>query len=502
MNLFYEKRTLKKIRINIVFFFNLLKKQVNILFEFYSISRLNFPSLSTYKDGSMTSDTEVLPPSSGGVFPKALAVENGSFSYWRLRILYATIIGYAAFYLVRQNFSMCIPGIMEEFGYSKIDLGWIASLFSIVYGVGKFVNGYLSDRSDARYFMAIGLLFSAVVSIFMGFGSGLLFFALLWGLNGCFQSMGWPPCARLITHWFSPTELGSKWALWASSHQIGAVAIFGLGGFLIERFGWRSAFILPAFVSIGIAFFLLNRLRDTPKQVGLPPVEEYKGDVQHVSPLYDERITFKEVITTVLANKLVWFMAIANMCLYIPRMGIFFWAPTFLKEFKGVTLIIAGMQLVGFEIASLIGGLTAGWISDKVFHGRRGPVGTFFLIGLALALFIVWKIPEGYPLADAAVLMIAGFLLNGPQVLNGIATADFASKRAVGVATGVTGACGYAGAAIAGLGIGLIVDRYGWEGGFLLFILASLMGAFFFALTWNSRAKILDYQEDSVDSLC
>ncbi|HBG34855.1 MAG: hypothetical protein A2W46_04410 [Alphaproteobacteria bacterium RIFCSPHIGHO2_12_42_13] len=453
-------------------------------------------------DGLMATLTKEITQNIQETFGKILSAEKGSYTYWRTRTLYATIVGYAAFYLVRQNFSMCIPGIMDEFGYSKVELGWIATIFSIVYGVGKFVNGYLSDRSDARYFMATGLFLSAIVSFFMGLGSGFFFFAVFWGLNGCFQSMGWPPCARLITHWFSPTELGSKWSLWASSHQIGSVAIFAIGGFLIAQYGWRSAFIVPAFISMGLAFFLFNRLRDTPKQVGLPPVEEYKGDVLHVSHYYDERITIKEVITTVFANKLVWFMAIANMCLYIPRMGIFFWAPTFLKEFKGVTLIIAGLQLVGFEIASLIGGIAAGWISDRFFRGRRGPVGTVFLVGLALSLLIVWKIPPGYAFFDTLFLMIAGFFLNGPQVLNGIATADFASKRAVGVATGVTGAFAYLGSAIAGVGIGHIVEKFGWEGGFMLFILTALIGSFFFSLTWNNRAKILDEQEeiDEIDT--
>lgn len=436
-----------------------------------------------------------------GTFGKVFSTEKGSYTYWRTRTLYAAIIGYAAFYLVRQNFSMCIPGIMEEFSYTKVDLGWIASIFSIVYGIGKFVNGYLSDRSDARYFMATGLFLSALVSFFMGFGSGLFFFAVLWGFNACFQSMGWPPCGRLITHWFSPTELGSKWAFAASAHQLGSMAIFAMGGFLIEHYGWRSAFIVPAFFSIGISFFLINRLRDTPKEVGLPPVEEYKGDVTHVAQIYHERITIKEVFTVVLANKLVWFMALANMCVYIPRMGFFFWAPTFLKEFKGVTLIAAGMLLVGFEIAALIGGVTAGWISDKFFRGRRGPVGTFFLIALAINLFIFWKIPAGYPFFDALCLILVGFLSNGPQVLNGVATADFASKRAVGVGTGITGTFGYAGSAIAGVGLGYIVEHYGWEGGFMLFIMAALLGAFFFALTWNNRAKILDEQE-AIDTPC
>lgn len=427
---------------------------------------------------------------------KVFYAERKSFSYWRTRMLYATIIGYAAFYLVRQNLAMAMPGIGEEFGYTKYDLGWLTSVFSISYGLGKLVNGYFSDRSDARYFMSIGLFFSAIISCLMGFSSSLFFFILFMGLNGCFQSMGWPACARLITHWFSPTELGAKWALWASSHQLGAMAIFGLGGFLIQHFGWRSAFIVPAFVAMGLAFFLFNRLRDTPKEVGLPPVEEYKGDVDHVADHYNERITLKEVLTTVLANKLVWYMAIANMCLYIPRIGIFFWAPFFLKEYKGVTLVIAGMQLVSFEIASFIGGIAAGWVSDKVFNGRRGPVGTFCLIGGAIALYALLKVPSGYSLVDTSILMIIGFFLNGSQVLNGVATADFASKRAVGVATGITGSVAYGGAAIAsGAVFGKIVENYGWEGGFFVFMLTSLIGAFFFALTWNNKAKVLEQNE-------
>ncbi len=438
------------------------------------------------------------------LFDKIFHSPPGTFTYWRVRILYATIIGYAAFYLVRQNFSMAMPGIMAEYGFSKIDMGWIATTFSVVYGIGKFINGYLSDRSDARYFMSMGLFLSAMVCLAMGFGSGLLFFTLLWGLNGWFQSMGWPPCARLITQWFSHKELGSKWSLWASSHQIGAVAIFGLGGFLIERFGWRSVLIVPAFVSMGLAFFLLNRLRDTPKEVGLPSVEEYKNDVVHVSQKDDERITLKEVLTIVLANKLVWFMAIANMCLYVSRMGIFFWAPTFLQEFKGVTLVIAGLQLVSFEIASLFGGIVAGWASDRFFGGRRGPVGTVFLLGLSLALFAVWKTPPGHPLLDTLLLIMAGFLLNGPQVLNGIATADFASKRAVGVGTGFTGSFAYIGGAIAGVGVGSIAEKAGWDGVFILFIVTSLISAFFFSLTWNRRAKVLDaaVEEEEIDGPC
>ena len=279
-----------------------------------------------------------------------------SYSYWRLRILYSTIIGYAAYYLVRQNLSMAVPGLREAYGYSMAEIGYISSAFAVVYGIGKFFNGYLSDRSNARYFMALGLLGAAAVSALMGVGTGLIFFGFCWAVNGWFQSMGFPPTARLLTHWFSPRELGTKWSIWSCSHQLGSAASVMLAGFLVNQYGWQSAFFIPSVIAALFSLFLLNRLRDTPKKVGLPSVELYKNDTKNVLHNEDEKITMREVCEIVLKNKLVWYISIANLFLYIPRMGILNWAPTFLKEFKGADLLLAGSQVAAFDVAGLAGG--------------------------------------------------------------------------------------------------------------------------------------------------
>ena len=411
---------------------------------------------------------------------------------WRTRILYAAIIGYAAYYLLRQNFSMAIPGIMDDLGYTKIELGWVVTIWSAVYGIGKFINGYFSDRSNARVFMTTGLVLSAIVCLLMGFVDSLWAIGILWAFNGWFQSMGWPPAARMVTHWFSPSELGTKWALCSSSHQIGGALISVFAGYLIVNYGWRSAFYVPALICLVIAVFLYNRLRDRPQDLGLPPVEEYKGELRHISDEYQERVTVKDVLTQVLGNKLVWYMGFANLCLYIPRMGIFVWAPTFLKEIKGTNLLDAAWQVGAFEIAGLLGGIMAGWLSDKFFAGRRGPVGVYFMLGLAVAITGLWMIPPGNPALDLVALIFAGYLVYGPQILAGVASADFASKKAVGVANGFIGTLAYLGSGISGAGIGYVVEACGWKGGFALFIMSSFLGAFFFLLVWNRRAKVLE----------
>jgi sugar phosphate permease len=304
--------------------------------------------------------------------------------------------------------------------------------------------------------------------------------------------MGWPPVARLLTHWFSPKELGTKWGVWNSSHQIGGAAISVLAGYLIVEFGWRSAFFVPAILSFGVGLFLLNRLRDTPQSLGLPPVEEYKGIVKTKAEEEEEFLPRKELILRVMSNKLLWYVSFGNLFLYIVRMGVFNWAPTFLKELKGHPLLTSGWQIAGFEIAGMMGGMAAGLISDKIFGGRRGPVSTLYMLALTFSLFYFWKVPAGSRMLDAFAMFAVGFLVYGPQVLVGVAAADFATKKAAGLATGLTGTIGYIGSAISGVCVGMIADRWGWDAGFIFFIVCALLGSGCFALTWRHRSRVLD----------
>lgn len=424
--------------------------------------------------------------------PNTLSDEARSkYHYWRWRVMYTTIFGYATFYLVRGNFAMAMPILGSEFGYTNTQLGLVISISYWAYGIGKFVNGYFSDRSNARYFMTIGLIGSAVINYFMGLGSSLLFFGVLWTINGCFQSMAWPPIARLLTHWFAPKELGTKWGFWNCSHQIGGAMIFIFSGYVIQWINWQAVFYIPAIIASFVSIFLFNRLRDTPQSLGLPPVEVYKG-LPVPEPTEEDLLPQRELVRRVLANKLLWYICIANMFLYIVRMGVFTWAPKFLQEMKGSAIIVSGWQTAGFEIAGLCGGICAGFVSDRVFHGRRGPVAFIYMLGLIVALFCFWYLPAGHAWMDALIMFAVGFLVYGPQVMVGVAAADFASKRAAGMATGLTGTFGYLGAGISGLGVGFITDHWGWSAGLLCFVFSAVAGAFFFALTWHSRAKSLE----------
>ena len=170
------------------------------------------------------------------------------------------------------------------------------------------------------------------------------------------------------------------------------------------------------------------------------------------------------------------------------RIGLLDWAPTYLVEVKGSKLNIAGFQVATFEIAGIFGAFIAGYVSDKIFKGKRGPVNVLYMVLLVFSLFYFWKVPAGHEWLDAFALFAVGFLVYGPQMLVGVAAADVASKKASATATGLTGTFGYLGSTVCGVGTGVIIDKYGWNGGFTFYLAATLIAVVLFLFTWNAKA--------------
>src|SRR2546421_11939468 len=194
------------------------------------------------------------------------------YRHWQKRVLLTSIIGYATFYFVRKNLSVAMPYLEHGLGIRKTQLGLFLTLHGLLYGVSKFANGFLGDRANARAFMAFGLGASALMNVLFGFNSAVVVLGLIWVADGWFQGMGFPPCARLLAHWFPPKQLASRMSIWNISHSIGGGLIVILCGYLVV-ISWRLAFFVPAAIAFACVIFIWFTLPDTPPSVGLPEVE-------------------------------------------------------------------------------------------------------------------------------------------------------------------------------------------------------------------------------------
>lgn len=424
--------------------------------------------------------------------PRPESEVDSAYRRLRWQVFVGIFIGYAGYYLVRRNFTLAMPDLVQ-LGYSKADLGLALSGVSIAYGLSKFVMGNVSDRSNARRFMALGLTCSALVMIFMGTvpvatSSVAIMFTLLL-MNGWFQGMGWPPSGRVMVHWFSPSERGTKMAVWNVAHNIGGGLVGPIAILAVALFAdWHAILYLHGFFALAVAVFIYLTVRDTPQSQGLPPIEQYRNDFPQAfayDTSHEKEFSAKEIfVEHVLSNRLLWTIAVANLFVYFVRYGVLDWAPIYLSEVKQFSFEGSGWAYAFYEFAGIPGTLLCGWMSDRVFNGRRAPASILFMFATLICVVVYWMNPAGNPAIDTAMLIGIGFFIYGPVMLIGVHALDLAPKKAAGTAAGFTGLFGYVGGAVgASVIIGIVVDAAGWDAGFSLIVGACVAAMSLLALT-------------------
>ncbi len=457
------------------------------------------------------------------------------------------MVVYAIYYFVRKNFSIAMPGLTAEYGITNTSFGIIIALGSLIYGMSRFINGFIVERVSTKLFMAIGLFLCALANFCFGFGVDLSYYitgvhegpqfinmlVLVMGvtiaLNQYFQGFGYPPCARMLPQWIAPSELSTKMSIWNTSHSIGSFAAVVICGLIMTNMGadmsgdssivsritanlsstikgwdgmsaveqsekvmgyashygaWRWCFLIPGIVAIGGAVICLLGLKDTPQSVGLPEVKgtdtgkEKINDIPGAHKAFLRHMVFK--------NKWVWMLSIANVFVYVLRMGVLDWGPKFLTEDRGMNIKGAAWSVAVFELTAVVGTIFAGWASDHIFKGRSHRMCLFSMIG-AVIFFSIFALCEGLsPVASTIVLALSGFCIYGPQALIGIGSANQATKEASATANGLAGICGYIGSALSALGVGFIADHFGWKYVFITFIAIGIIGSLVFLFMWKA----------------
>lgn len=419
-----------------------------------------------------------------------------TYKEWRIKIFLSMFFGYIIFYLCRKNISVALPAMKEALGFSMTELGLLGSSLYLTYAAGKFINGIIADNTNVKRMLPSALFLSALANIlfvvcaycispekitFFGlppFSILLWLLAFFWGINGWFQSMGFPPIAKNLSYWYANKERGVKWSLWSSSHELGTSLSVLLSGFLVMHFGWEAVFYVPAIFAIMYCFVFYKNLQDKPSSIGLPDIETYK-DPEYVAPQkqIDEEasLSYTEIFRKyILKNPIVWGLAFAYIFVYVVRYGTIDWLVMYLMETKNYSIGTATQQMFFLPFVGVLGTVGAGYVSDKFFKGKRSPVNILCLTALTLSLFlfkyneIVWL--------DYIYISAIGIFTCGPQVLiGGLSAVESSSKKVASAVTGFCGMFGYIGAILSGVGTGYIVDTFSWGGAVNFWLISALI---------------------------
>ena len=418
---------------------------------------------------------------------------------FRWRILESTFIGYATFYFVRNNLPVVSKEMGQSLHYSKGQIGDLLALTAIAYGIGKFVLGTWSDRSNPRYFMPAGLLVTALCNFAFGAVSSYPMHLALWTLNGLAQGMGWAPCGRSLGHWYSVRERGTVFAFWNLAVNVGGGLTGLIAAYSTVLMGWRSAFYVPGVLALLCAVYLVVRLRDTPQSVGLPPIEEFHNDyfVDSGRNAEVELSTRELLVTCILKNRYLWLFAVANFFVYLSRYSMLDWGPTYLKEVKHASLEQGGFSTAIYEFAGMFSTMLMGWLSDKT-GGRRGMITVVCMVPVFLAFTGILYAPPGMLWLNLTLFGIVGFFIYPPVMLLPVMGLDFTSKKAIGTAAGFIGLFGYLGRTVQGKILGTLADRYGWNASFYAILASTFLGIAILSWTWKLKPHTVGPRQPTV----
>lgn len=419
--------------------------------------------------------------------------------FWRYRMFALTWCVYAGFYLCRKNFTVIMPALKEDLGYSTGDLAWIVTGYLTIYAIGQFANGFLSDRFGPKLIVGLGLIVAVASNVFMGIAaSSLALFGLLYIADGYAQSTGWSGMIKNMSTWFHHEERGVVMAWWSTCYALGgaiATAFATWAAFnapFFEDLGWKRGFFAPAallsIITVCFILFARNRPSDAGFKNHEEPIPGLDGGTQVDA---DEEDVFA-IWKAVLKSKALWITGTMYFFLKMTRYAFLWWLPLYMVESAGYAEDEAGYTSVVFELAGFIGIIVAGYVSDKLMGSRRYPVACVMLFGLAVACFIYPSLAAQKGLLNILGLSLIGIMTFGPDALmTGAGAMDIGSQKAAGMAAGIINGIGSIGAALSPILVATVSgSRFGWDGLFPIFMIFSIIAALLMATRWNEGKPV------------
>ncbi|MFH1538340.1 MAG: MFS transporter, partial [bacterium] len=289
------------------------------------------------------------------------------YRFYRARSFAIMWFVYAGYYFTRKNYAVAKTGLMETYGLNEMQIAPIGGAFLGLYTVGQFVNGILGDKVGSRVMLSFGMIVSALMSLWFGFTSSAILMILLWATNGYFQATGWSNCVKSMSQWFSVRERGVIMGWYCTCYQIGSAFATLFAAYVLGRWGWRSAFSIPAVVLLIIAAAYIFLHKDTPEKAGLPPIDEYCGEKPENKPESEAGGegggTQRDIVLHVLSNPMVWFMGLSYFCLKFVRYSLLMWLPTYMTKELGYAPSTSGILSALPELAGFLGCIFAGYVS-------------------------------------------------------------------------------------------------------------------------------------------
>src|ERR1700680_2092700 len=378
------------------------------------------------------------------------------------RVLLLLVLSIFINYIDRSNLSIAAPLLREEFGLSSSQLGILLSSFFWTYAVFQIVSGWLVDRFDVKWVIAVGFFIwstaTAVTGVVHGFAA-LLGVRLILGIG---ESVAYPSYSKILARHFSESQRGFANSVIIGGYNCGLGLGMFVGGMLMARFGWRSFFILLGLVSL---VWLFPWFKWMPReQTSITPC---RTDAPSIFEILRQRSAWGTCAGLFCANYIAYFLVT--------------WLPFYLVRERRFSMNeMARVAGSAYLSAAIIASL-CGWFSDRWIEAGGTPTRVrktltgmgMISAGMSLAASLVTS-----PGVSIAMLITAAVSIGITSSNVWAITQTLAGPQAAGRWTGLQNFVGNLAGVTAPTVTGLVVDRTGrFSWAFSITVGVALMGA-------------------------
>ena len=375
-------------------------------------------------------------------------------------------ITYLFFYNGRQNINLVMTQMAEGLGSTTAALGVVSSALFWCYAFGQLINGRLGAFFGYKRFMMFGIVASAIINVLISFQTSITVIAILWGLNGFFQSTVWANGLGVLNKWWPKEKRGFASGLTTAFSGMAQVVTYLSILICMDwnpDWGWRAAFRYPIVPMIIMLFAFAAFFKEKPEDIGLAPFEESDSaaaardeqlsqQMQQKGYLYPYKVLFTE-------PKVLVFCLISAIA-GVGRYGLLTWIPTYFTESLGLSIKSGIFSSILLPVGQACAMFVFPFITDKVFNGKREPMlilaSVVTFVGMLFFPFIRSQLPA------SIMLFVLGVFAMVTGVIWAIA-GDMGGRAFSSTIVGVLDWAVYMGAAVQAVVFGFVKDRFGWS---------------------------------------
>ncbi|AQT62028.1 MFS transporter [Cellvibrio mixtus] len=388
-------------------------------------------------------------------------------------------------YADRATISIAGPDIARDIGLSPIEMGYIFSAFAWSYVLAQIPGGWLLDKfgSKMTYFFSILLwslftLFQGFVGFFTG-GAALLMLILLRLLVGAAEAPAFPGNSRITSAWFPTHERGFAASIFNSAQYFATVAFAPLMGWMVYHYGWQSIFLFMGLLGVVIALIWLKTIHSPKEHPSISDNElryiEEGGalvDLDSANSNASTKVNTLACVKELLGSRMLLGVYIGQYCINSLTYFFLTWFPIYLVQERGMNILQAGFMASLPAIAGFLGGISGGWLSDRLMKkgysltlARKLPI----VIGMFMSTSMI-----ACNYVDTDVLVIAimslAFFGKGVGALGWAVVSDTSPKEAGGLSGGLFNTFGNTAGIVTPIVIGYIVHTTGSFEGALAYV--------------------------------